>query len=389
MRIGLVLPAVPAYSETFFTNKINGLKAAGHTVIIFVDSGGNKKNTASEIKVAPKLSGNLFHVALTSFYSLSCSFLFHFKVSLKLYRLDRLDGLKFFRRIKNMISNHHIISEPLDWLHFGFGTLALNRENVAVAMGAKMAVSFRGFDIGIYPLKNPGCYLRLWNKVDKIHVISNDIRELVYKHGFNGHAEIIKITPAIDTAYFKNEELELHSDKNNFITIARLHWKKGLVYTLEALALLKKAGISFHYTIIGDGLGYERLRFATHQLGLVDQVTFVGKIDHKSVKRKLRDADLYIQYSIQEGFCNAVLEAQAMGLLCIVSDAEGLSENVLNEKTGWVVPKMNGALLAAKIKDVLNLDDKEKRNIIENAKFRVQQEFNIQKQQREFIQFYS
>ena len=84
-----------------------------------------------------------------------------------------------------MIRNQHIISEPLDWLHFGFGTLALHRENVAAAMGAKMAVSFRGFDIGIYPLKYPGCYLKLWNKVDKIHVISNDIRELVYKHGFN------------------------------------------------------------------------------------------------------------------------------------------------------------------------------------------------------------
>ncbi|MBK7870836.1 MAG: glycosyltransferase family 4 protein [Saprospiraceae bacterium] len=52
-------------------------------------------------------------------------------------------------------------------------------------------------------------------------------------------------------------------------------------------------------------------------------------------------ADIYLQYSIQEGFCNAVLEAQAMGLLCIVSDAEGLPENILHGQTGWVVPKGN------------------------------------------------
>ena len=50
MKIGLVLPSVPGYSETFFTNKIKGLKAAGHTVIIFIDSGDNENYTVSEIK---------------------------------------------------------------------------------------------------------------------------------------------------------------------------------------------------------------------------------------------------------------------------------------------------------------------------------------------------
>ena len=48
----------------------------------------------------------------------------------------------------------------------------------------------------------------------------------------------------------------------------------------------------------------------------------------------MKNSDVYIQSSVQEGFGNAVLEAQASGLCCIVSDAEGLSENVLNEKTG-------------------------------------------------------
>ncbi len=110
---------------------------------------------------------------------------------------------------------------------------------------------------------------------------------------------------------------------------------------------------------------------------------------HSEVKKHLEQAAIYLQYSIQEGFCNAVLEAQAMGLLCIVSDAEGLSENVLDKQTGWVVEKRKPALLAEKIKDVMLLSTSEKQKIKTNAIRRVQQEFNLAKQQLEFINFYS
>ena len=45
-----------------------------------------------------------------------------------------------------------------------------------------------------------------------------------------------------------------------------------------------------------------------------------------------------------------VLEAQVMGLLSIVSDANGLPENIIHNYTGWVVPKMAPKLLANCIK---------------------------------------
>lgn len=388
MRIGLVLPAVSGYSETFFSNKIKGLEANGYTVILFVNSSNNDTKITNKIKVAPKLSGNVIRVAAISFYKLFHSLIFHFKASKRLFLLDRADGIGFFQRLKNIIVNHHILSESLDWLHFGFGTMAINRENVAAAIGAKMAVSFRGFDIAIYPVKNLDCYKKLWTKVDKIHIISDDISDLVFKHGFNGQTPIIKITPAIDTTLFKNEIKDLSTTKINFITIARLHWKKGLEYTLEALALLKKEGVSFHYTIIGEGEEYERLKFAAYQLDIVDCVTFTGKISHKAVKNLLEKATIYLQYSIQEGFCNAVLEAQAMGLLCIVSDAEGLSENVLNKVTGFIVPMRNSISLVNKIKEVLQMRNDEIKVIKINSITRVVKEFNLSSQIKEFVTFY-
>src|SRR5690606_22686098 len=169
----------------------------------------------------------------------------------------------------------------------------------------------------------------------------------------------------------------------------RLHWKKGLVATLEALALLKEQGINFVYKIIGEGKEYERIAFTAYQLGLKDRVEFLGKLPHAEVKRELEKADIYLQYSIQEGFCNAVLEAQAMGKLCIVSNAEGLTENVLHGETGWVVPKYSPHLLAEQIKKVLLMADHEKSKIAQNAVNRVREEFNVENQIEEFNAFYN
>ena len=92
---------------------------------------------------------------------------------------------------------------------------------------------------------------------------------------------------------------------------------------------------------------------------------------------------------LEEGFCNAVLEAQAMGLLCFVSDAEGLSENVLNNETGFVVPKRYPDLLSNKIIEVINFDLSSMEKIKINALERVKNEFNLEKQKQAFNFFYS
>ena len=133
----------------------------------------------------------------------------------------------------------------------------------------------------------------------------------------------------------------------------------------------------------------ERLQFAVHQLGLNGCVTFSGKLSQEAVKEALATTDLYLQYSIQEGFCNAVLEAQAMGLLCIVSDAEGLSENVIENETGFVVEKQKPTLLFEKIKEVIGLNETQKEMMRKQAVLRVEKEFNLEKQQKEFLAFYT
>ena len=54
----------------------------------------------------------------------------------------------------SILRSSHIIRYDLDWLHFGFATCALGRENLASLIGAKMSTSIRGYDIAIYPKIN-------------------------------------------------------------------------------------------------------------------------------------------------------------------------------------------------------------------------------------------
>lgn len=387
MKIGIVLPALPAYSETFFRNKILGLQKHGHEVVLFVNNSVDVTSYLDcKVIKAPKLSGNKIKVIVITLKQIIFSVL-NFKKNWKLFKLNQQDKIPLIQNIKQIVSNQFLMREKLDWLHFGFGTIALGRENIAEVIGAKMAVSFRGFDYYVYPLKNKDCYKRLFKKEVKYHVLSESMKKGLIEQSISVN-KIIKITPAIDIKLFSDNRIEKLSKKIHFATVSRLHYIKGLDYILEALSLLKKEGYDFQFTIIGDGNEKERLQFAVHQLGLADCVVFADKLLPEQVKAMLNTTDVYLQYSLQEGFCNAVLEAQAMGLLCVVSSAEGLSENVLDNETGFVVEKQNSQLLFEKIKEVLALPKIEKQKISQQAVERVQKEFNLEKQQQEFLNFY-
>src|SRR5690554_4036022 len=101
MRIGLVLPNIPAYSETFFRNKILGLQENGHEVILFVNNSKAENNYLNcKIVKAPKLDGNKNNILIISFIQLLKAVFINPKKSLKLYKLNKKDGILFRKNVK-------------------------------------------------------------------------------------------------------------------------------------------------------------------------------------------------------------------------------------------------------------------------------------------------
>jgi colanic acid/amylovoran biosynthesis glycosyltransferase len=389
MRIGIVLATTPGYSETFFNSKIKGLQRNGMDVRLYCQS---KKTDFSlcPVILRPKISRNplfQFWYFLKEYFLL----LLHVTVVFRFIKLELNDGTSFFNILKKVYLNAHLLKAKLDWLHFGFATQTLGSETAAKAIGAKMAVSFRGFDINVYPIKHPGCYKTLWKHVDKVHSISQYLLNKSIEMGLSPETSTAIISPAVDLEKLPKFNMSANAKQLKIVTIARLTWIKGLDVAMAAMQKLKHKEISFTYYIIGEGnkTQTERYKFMVYELGLKNEVVFCGKLSHQETLEHLLDADLYVQPSINEGFCNAVLEAQAMGKLTIASNTGGLPENILNGKTGWLFENMSAEDLAQKIEVVLALSKEEKALISENAKKRVVEVFTVQKQQLEFLHFYN
>src|SRR5690554_4383282 len=115
MKIGLVLPNLPAYSETFFRNKILGLQQNGHQVILFVNNSDSKNEYLNcNVVKAPKLNGNKLFVFWNSFLQLLKAAFINPIKSYRLYKLNKNDKVSFSENLKSVLANQFLLSRKLD-----------------------------------------------------------------------------------------------------------------------------------------------------------------------------------------------------------------------------------------------------------------------------------
>ncbi len=385
--IGLVVAQPPIYTETFLMSKIQNLIDDGFEVVIF--SNLNRANNTQAPLYSSYTELSIFKLMYNIPY-IVFKIIQNFKAISKYKKYINTQYSSTVSKYKNIYSNLHILFNPVDHLHFEFSVLAVDKEYVAKSMGAKMTVSFRGYDVSISILKNKGLFNTVWQNIDGVHTISNDLVKRALKHGMNPNTPVAKITPAINLSNFKPANV-VWGNVLHITTTGRVSWKKGFQYVFAALAILKKQDINFQYHIIGgfEEPEKEEFLFLVQHHQLQNDITFHDKMNREQLNEILDQTHIYIQYSVQEGFCNAAIEAQAKGLLTIVSDAGGLPENVENDKSGWVVPKRNSVALANKIVEVYMMSNEKKKEFSENAMIHVSRNFDIRKQQDLFREFFN
>ena len=112
----------------------------------------------------------------------------------------------------------------------------------------------------------------------------------------------------------------------NIVTVAAVNVRfKGQQYVIRAIAELKKLGRIFHYYMVGGG-DTTYLRSLSEKLGVNSQVHFCGLFSHEEIFSQLRDMDIYIQPSFQEGLPRALVEAMSMALPSLGSRTGGIPE---------------------------------------------------------------
>jgi glycosyltransferase involved in cell wall biosynthesis len=127
---------------------------------------------------------------------------------------------------------------------------------------------------------------------------------------------------------------------------------KGPDVLVEAVALCKAQGIPVRVRFLGSGEQIRSLQSRCVQLGIDQQVDFVGNVTAGGpVRRELDEADLFVLPSRAEGVPRAMLEAMARGLPCLGSAIGGIPELLHQED---LVSPDNPAALAKAIAQVFN-----------------------------------
>jgi len=131
------------------------------------------------------------------------------------------------------------------------------------------------------------------------------------------------------------------------LTLARLHWQKGLRYLVAAAAEVPEAV----FIVAGDGEERPRLEDDVQRLGVGHRFRFIGR--REDIPDLLAACDLVVLPSLFEGLPVSILEAMAARKPIVATAIEGNDEVVADGITGLLVPPADPASLAGAIRRVL------------------------------------
>jgi len=167
---------------------------------------------------------------------------------------------------------------------------------------------------------------------------------------------------------------KLDKEQKVIITVGRWDIQKDYYTLLKALNGLKKYSKNFKMIMCGDNLDYsnEELTDLIDTYGLRENIILLGR--REDIPSLLSAADIYVSSSLGESFSNAIGEAMACELPCIVTDV-GDSKLILGDAGKVIEPKdcialCNAILSYINAKDLKEYREKTRKRVIENYDIR-------------------
>lgn len=215
---------------------------------------------------------------------------------------------------------------------------------------------------------------------------------------YTEHPIDIAVTPfGIDLAQFAVSRLSPASTTTTFTigTVKTLEPQYGIDTLLRAFNLFLQrvaqnnvvSASTFQLRISGGGMERIRLRQLSQELKISEFVTFIGAIAHRDVPAELARLDVFAALSRRESFGVAALEAAAVGLPVIVSDAPGLRETTINNVTGFIVP-VDDALAAAEAMYSLYIDPIRRIQMGREGRAHVERNYSWESSILKMLEFY-
>ncbi len=219
------------------------------------------------------------------------------------------------------------------------------------------------------------------NESDGVTAVSSYLRQETYDH-FAVTNDIEVIPNFIDTERFHRLNKEhfkqalCPNGEKVIVHVSNFRPVKNATHVIDIFHRLHRDGLPVKLLLVGDGPDRVPAERKARELGVYDDVRFLGKQD--PVEEILSIADVFLMPSGSETFGLAALEAMACTVPVVASDIGGLPELVRDGKDGFLCPLGDIDAFTARTRQLLT-DDELHATMAETARRRAVETFDVER----------
>lgn len=193
---------------------------------------------------------------------------------------------------------------------------------------------------------------RIGSGVDALTYLG-DFTKSAISRAINSRAKnaMVRIAPGIDTTHFApasdsdllKRELDLEG-KRVIVSVGRLVHRKGQDTLVESLPKIIERHPEAHLLFVGVGPHLEYIHKRAIQLGVLEHLSFVGRVQYRELPRFISVGEVFAMPSRSrlaglevEGLGIVYLEASACGLPVVGGRSGGAPDALLEGETGFAV----------------------------------------------------
>lgn len=203
---------------------------------------------------------------------------------------------------------------------------------------ARVKCGWIHFDISKFGI-DYGMTKRLYKKYARIFCVSQTAKDIFDKTFpmLKGRTEVFY--NVVNPMLIREQASagETFSDSFNgkrILTVGRISNEKGQLEAIESLAIVLRQRIQVKWYFVGDGKFRKVCEERAKELGISDNVEFLGtKVNPYPF---MKDCDLYVQPSRHEGYCITLAEARVFGMPIVATDFTGAREQLASHINAFV-----------------------------------------------------
>lgn len=392
LKVAYVLLRFPSTTETFIAEEIQKNQAAGVDVRLFSLLKPNEKpihpvslSLLPSVRYPPGiLHPNLWLAQIYYIFKAPINYFKCLNILLKqpapviTFLLKRL--LIFW---KSAWIARELENKQIQLIHSHFAWLpAASAWVISRLIGIPFTVTTHAYDI--FSIKNDLLKLTTREAARVITISENNKRTMLIMDEQLEPNKIHLIHCGVDLDFFhQNAGVNTgENDQLQITSVGSLIEKKGHEYLIRACNVLKAQGINFNTIIVGGGYLDQKLNDLILKLGLVNQVSLVGKKSQRWVRDRLSKSNVFVLACTNSGDLDGIpvsmMEAMAMGVPVISTSVSGIPELVRNEETGLLVPERDPKSLAAAIIRLAS-DPLLRQKLVDQGRMLIEQEYDIAK----------